>query len=733
MKSYVFSDRSRFALMIAGGITLAYGIALWMNWQRPYWAGLAVVMIGLSTMGESIFKGLQRLTGTAVAILVALALISLFAQDRWAFTFFTCIWVCFCIWRMLNDPEIYYFWYCCGFIVPLLSIMSGFDSARSFYVVELRAKETVLGVLCFTALALLLSHRSTYGKLRDVINQQINLLRDRIAIVRQRAHDDRPDTAHNQLSHGGSDLGDKIARNFMNIPTLLMSAQMESFELRQRDAAWHEISTRLQDIAANLDRLDLSFELGASGISSNHLKQLDRTLDEFSLRLENTSSLLAEQGEPRAPQPVNIGNASQAEIASANPFHEGEQLLRQETYADLDRDTRQLTAAAADATDKGPAVVPQRTSRPWILIPDPEHMAIVAFQFLAIWLAFFTYIYVPALPDGPVVLVITVVLAINLGRMPWITATKLVVPAVVASIYGAIAHIFIMPHLSGFLQLGTLIFTAIFLIAWLFPTEELQVGRFLGVALFMLIIQVSNDNQTYDAVYAMNIVTAILIILLLLALLQRFPISFRPEHVVRRMFRRFANSLMSVLDGMKWDQHSANSWWARQLRAYHMNQLRTLPGRIDTWIGRLPATAASEQDIEALKRLTDNLHAVSYRTADLVDMRKRNADEVWVERLRKEVRSWHLGIEKVLQKLLDENSLSNLTEVEELLAQKLTTIEKIISASATADGTPNEQGAEGTAHMQRVLSAYRGISIAILGAARHANHVGWQRLTEPRF
>jgi len=53
--------------MIAGGITLAYGIALWMDWQRPYWAGLAVAMIGLSTMGESLFKGLQRLTGTVVA------------------------------------------------------------------------------------------------------------------------------------------------------------------------------------------------------------------------------------------------------------------------------------------------------------------------------------------------------------------------------------------------------------------------------------------------------------------------------------------------------------------------------------------------------------------------------------------------------------------------------------------------------------------------------------------
>ncbi|MCB1526076.1 MAG: FUSC family protein [Hyphomicrobiaceae bacterium] len=729
----MLSDRTRSAFIIAGGITLAYGIALWMNWERPYWAGLAVAMIGLSTMGESIFKALQRLTGTAVAILVALALIALFAQERWLFTLFTCVWVCFCIWRMQNDPEIYYFWYCCGFIVPLLSIMSGFDSARSFYIVELRARETLLGVLCFTVLALLLSHRSTYGKLRDVIDKQISLLRDRINVVRRHAHHDKPETAHHQMPSGSDELQEQIARNFMNIPTLLTSAQMESFELRQHDDAWHEISRRLQTISANVDRLDLSFELGNAGIGSSDLDRLDRTLVELSKRLENTSHILCRQAEPRRPQTLNPSDTPQETTASANPFHQGEQLLRHEIYQDLDHDTQRLNAAAADAVDKGPAVSRQRANRAWILIPDPEHMAIVAFQFCAIWLAFFTYIYVPALPDGPVVLVLTVILAINLGRMPWVTATKLALPAVVASVYGAIAHIFIMPHLSGFLQLGTMIFTAIFIVAWLFHTEELQVGRFLGIALFMLIIQVSNENQTYSAVYAMNVVAALLIILLLLTLLQRVPISFRPEHVIRRMIRRFANSLVSVLGSMKWDRHSANTWWARQLRAYHMNQLRTLPARIDTWIDKLPAAAASSDDLKALKHLTNNLHAVAYRTADLVEMRKRDADEIWVERLRDEVIGWRIGIEKVVQELLDQSHLSNIAAVETQLDQKLKTIEKIITDAASTEGAPNEQEAEGTAHMQRVLSAYRGISMAVLGVARNASHVGWQRLSETRF
>lgn len=728
--------------MIAGGITLAYGIALWMDWQRPYWAGLAVAMIGLSTMGESLFKGLQRLTGTVVAIIVALVLISLFAQERWAYALFTSLWVCFCIWRMQNDTEIYYFWYCCGFIVPLLSIMSGFDSARSFYVVEIRAKETVLGVLCFMALALVVSHGSTHVRLRAAITQQLAMLRERLEEVRQRAHAGAK-SGNAEQRHAKNDAGleqslgavalqENIARNFMSIPPLLTAAQMESFEFRERDAAWHQISSRLQTISAQIDRLDLSFEFGGTDVGAADMRRLDDAIDEFSARLENASVVLSGTGDARDSELIDHGQADEPH-PHANPFEEGERLLRCQIYADLDCDTRALAAAAADAADKGPKVSRHRVSRPWIFIPDPEQMAIVVFQFLAFWLAFLAYIYLPAIPDGPVVLVMAVVLGINIGRMPWIRASKLIVPAALASLYGGLAHVFIMPHLAGFTQLGTMLFLAIFPIAWLFHTEELQVGRFLGIALFMLIIQVSNQDQTYSAVYPMNIVTAVVIMLLLLTLLQRVPISFRPEDVVRRLIRRFANSLMAVLAGLKWDRPSANTWWARQLRAYHMNQLRTLPGRIDLWIGKLPPAAADEAAIAALKHLADNLHGVAYRTGDLVELRGRDADAVWVEHLREEVLGWRLGIEQVVNELLDQRSLSDLADLEARLDRKLKSIEAIIADAARDTGTESATRIEGSAHMQRVLSAYRGISMAVLGVARRSAQVGWQRLFEPRF
>src|SRR5262245_55519906 len=81
----VSSDRIKPAMKTALAMVLAYGIALSMNWDNPHWAGFAVAFCSLSTVGESLNKGLLRLAGTAVAGLAALTLVAAFPQDRWLF------------------------------------------------------------------------------------------------------------------------------------------------------------------------------------------------------------------------------------------------------------------------------------------------------------------------------------------------------------------------------------------------------------------------------------------------------------------------------------------------------------------------------------------------------------------------------------------------------------------------------------------------------------------------
>src|SRR5262245_792186 len=94
----VLSDRVKAAVKTALAIVLAYGVALSMDWGHSYWAAFAVAFCTLSTVGESLNKGLLRLSGTLLGSLAAVTLIALFAQDRWLFligmTIFTGLCIC---------------------------------------------------------------------------------------------------------------------------------------------------------------------------------------------------------------------------------------------------------------------------------------------------------------------------------------------------------------------------------------------------------------------------------------------------------------------------------------------------------------------------------------------------------------------------------------------------------------------------------------------------------------
>ena len=77
-------------------MTIAYGISLSQDWDRPYWAGFAVAFVSLASIGQSINKAALRMFGTLVAMVVALTFIALFAQERWAFILTLSVYAGFC-------------------------------------------------------------------------------------------------------------------------------------------------------------------------------------------------------------------------------------------------------------------------------------------------------------------------------------------------------------------------------------------------------------------------------------------------------------------------------------------------------------------------------------------------------------------------------------------------------------------------------------------------------------
>ncbi len=84
---------------------ITYYVALAMDWDKPLWAGLAVAFVSLNTIGASLNKAALRMAGTGMAIAVALILIGLFAQKRFAFMAALSLYGVVCVTMMMRSPQ----------------------------------------------------------------------------------------------------------------------------------------------------------------------------------------------------------------------------------------------------------------------------------------------------------------------------------------------------------------------------------------------------------------------------------------------------------------------------------------------------------------------------------------------------------------------------------------------------------------------------------------------------
>jgi len=136
-------------------MVIAYGIALAMDWDKPYWAGFAVAFCSLSTIGQSFNKAAMRMFGTLVAVVVALLLIGLFPQERWLFMAALSLYVGLCTY-LATGPKRQYFWLISGFVCVIICMSAGPDPVNAFDIVVLRAEETGLGILAYSLVTALL-------------------------------------------------------------------------------------------------------------------------------------------------------------------------------------------------------------------------------------------------------------------------------------------------------------------------------------------------------------------------------------------------------------------------------------------------------------------------------------------------------------------------------------------------------------------------------------------------
>ena len=156
----MLSTKAKEAIKTALAMTIAYGIALSMDWDKPMWAGFAVAFISLATVGQSLNKGAMRMMGTLFAVAVSLTILGLLPQDRWAFMVAISLFVGLCSYLMGGERR-QYFWNVAGFVTVIICLEAGGSAENAFDIAVLRAQESGLGILVYSLVAILLWPTST--------------------------------------------------------------------------------------------------------------------------------------------------------------------------------------------------------------------------------------------------------------------------------------------------------------------------------------------------------------------------------------------------------------------------------------------------------------------------------------------------------------------------------------------------------------------------------------------
>lgn len=146
----MFSASTKEAIKAALSIVIAICLALWFQWEKPYWAAIAVAVMALNeSFAHSINKGNNRLLGTLLGIGYAFFLIAMFSQDRFLFLTFFTLFLGVCI--FMSSDEKYGYVFTIGFAVcSIVACMGGFDNQATFHFAVLRMQETILGVITFS-------------------------------------------------------------------------------------------------------------------------------------------------------------------------------------------------------------------------------------------------------------------------------------------------------------------------------------------------------------------------------------------------------------------------------------------------------------------------------------------------------------------------------------------------------------------------------------------------------
>jgi uncharacterized membrane protein YccC len=716
------STRTKEAIKTGLAVVVAYAISLNLGWEKPFWAAFAVVMISLDTAGASLNKAALRMLGTLMGGAAGLFLFALFSQQRWLMMLSLSAYYGFCTYMMTGSKRPY-FWLVGAFVCMVVMIdASPTNSLGMFRIVTARVQENAMGILVYSLISIFLWPRSSSSALYEASRK--------LSATQRRIFQTYRGLMKGQGTAGASQpLHLQEVQQLTGLAQALNAAKTDSYEVWEVRRQWrrfHELSISQGE---TFERWRESF----AEIQSLDLKRLMPNLASFCSELEDRFAeidrMLCGEAPATMPQPIRLTIDHEA----LRPLAHFQRAALAQTKTQLDG-LETLSRSLFDCVQDIKGFASQRGTSQRIedrtpgLTLDPDRFAGTLLVMAAQWTGFLIWVY--ADPPGHAMFVFQVAQWTLLCVMLRSNPLSLLLPGFVIGIaLGGVVYVFVMPHLSGYLDLGLMLFAVTFGAFCLLSGGT----RSASMANFHILVGI-NNQQTYDFANFLNTSAAMLLSLACVILLYYAAKSPRPEKVFLRRLRRFfrqAEFLMSRLALDRDDQQGRPTRWRMSL---YCNDLLEIPDKLAALGRQIDDRLLAGQTTTQVQDLANSLHALAYRIKELVEARKSPQNDLLVAAVIDDMRAWRLLAQKQLRLWADDpaQAVEPGVDLRDRLAARFSRMEAKIGKTRRGiqEGQLSERDYE---NFYRYLGALRGVSESGIAYERIAQGIDWALWKEARF
>ncbi len=397
----------------------------------------------------------------------------------------------------------------------------GLDPVNAFDTAVLRAQETGLGIMVYSLVAVLIwpssSRADFHAAAANLASTQHQLFTVYLQLM---------------LGQGGVEKAQPLRAQELQVETrfgqLLDAAVAEDYETWELRRQWR----RYQRLAADLTETMELWRESFAEVEDLDLPQLLPGLEAFGIeieqRLAQIDRMLAGDALQSAPQALDLAFDRDA-INRLSHFHQAAVAVTRSRLQRLEQMTLSLFEVVCDIKGiRRSSGLDRRGKYPVDLVsagsrspgerrpPVGDHVVGLSCDDLcarhARWGRFVSM-------AGS--------LGIALATMPQVPISMLIAAMLSVSVlFAGVLYIFVMPQLSSFTGLGLMIFAVTFGICYLFAAPRQGLGRAFGLAMFVTITSISNQ-QTYNFLTVAD--TAMMFPLMFPDLRNQPPISLFPR------------------------------------------------------------------------------------------------------------------------------------------------------------------------------------------------------------